>query len=439
MIIDKQNKLIYEVFWFFIGQATSIVGALVLIRLLTESLTVAMYGELTLVLSVMALVNQLIYGGIAQGVGRFFSISKQENNQIDFFNSSFLIFKKATYILLLLVAFFILFLEALKVYISPILILGCTIYSISTGYNNLFNNIQSSARNRIKVALHAGLDGILKIVFAIIGIQFFGAVDYVVITSFALSSLIVIYSQYKFIKIDYLNQINFTENNNTLSKKNNILRIYFRKIWIFSWPFSAWGLFTWAQISSDRWSLQVFQSTEVVALYAVLFEIGYRPIALIIGLVVNFMTPILFEQGSNIGIKKSNVTNTTRLITLICLVVTILGVCCGLLLHTWIFGLIAASKYAKVSSYLPLMIMAGGLFASGQVLGVKMMSDLNTLKSLPVKVISSIIGVAVNIYGAYNYGLVGVIYGGVIYSIIYFILMLLATREILTKPIILKN
>ena len=415
-------------------------GALVIIRLLTESLSVSMYGELTLVLSVLALVNQLIYGGIAQGAGRYYSISKEENSQFYYFKASFQIFKRATLILVLLSAISLLTLYKLSIGVSPYLAVSCILYAVFSGYNNLFNNVQGAARNRIKVALHAGFDAVLKILFALLAIQIFGGKDYVVIAAFMLSSFIVTLSQYFFIRRDYINTLKSDELNEKavhrasaftdFSKSKN----YLHRIWAFSWPFSAWGIFTWAQLSSDRWSLQIFQSTDAVAFYAVLFEIGYRPITLIIGLIVNFMTPILFEQGSRINSVQSGITSpiavtkTTRLITLICLLVTILGFVMATFMHSWLFSLIAAQQYAEVSFYLPWMVLAGGLFATGQVLGVKMMSDLNTVKSLPIKIISSVIGVALNFYGSWNFGFAGVIYASVIFSLIYFAMMLVAAE-----------
>ena len=431
--MKKANKknLIKEVIWFAFGQSISILCALVLIRLLTESLSVSKYGEIALILSILALVNQIIYGGISLGAGRFYSIANEGNERRDYFAASFWIFQRASYMLFLLslVAWIILY--SLSIQISSYLAMSCFLFSILSGYNNLFNNIQSAARNRIKVALHAGLDGILKIIFALLGIQLCGPEDYVVIAAFSLSSLIVVLSQYIFIRKDYLKRIEgeVTEVSNT--------KMYLNKLWAFSWPFSAWGFFTWAQLSSDRWSLEIFQSMDSVAYYAVLFEIGYRPITLIIGLIVTFMTPILFEQGTrfglglNLGRGRARVEATTRWILLVCLAVSSLIALIAQLIHSWLFGLVAALRYSEVSNYLPWMVLAGGLFATGQVLAVKMMSDLNTLKSLPIKVISSMIGVALNILGAWQFGFVGIIYANVIFSCIYFSMMLFAAKEIL--------
>jgi len=62
------------------------------------------------------------------------------------------------------------------------------------------------------------------------------------------------------------------------------------------------------------------------------------------------------------------------------------------------------------------------------------MSDLNTVKSLPVKIFSSLIGIALNFYGAWTYGLTGVVVANVIFAFIYFSMMLFTAKEILSMP-----
>ena len=453
MKLPKKN-ILSELSWFVFGQGVAILSALVLIRLLTEYLSVAMYGQLALLLSILALVNQSIYGGIAMGVGRFFSISQKNNEEEYYFVASFLLFKRATIFFVVFGCCLVGVLKFISFELPFYSILGCIIYSILSGYNNLFNNIQGSARNRIAVALHAGMDGLLKIFFVLLGIYYFGSEAYVVIGAFTVSTCLVVISQYIWVEREYLNKFKLSKFNNQSQSSSKLdqlppsvainqqTRSYVQRVWSFSWPFSVWGVFTWAQLSSDRWSLQVFQTPESVGFYAALFEVGYRPITLLIGLVVTFITPIFFEMGT---VKKTvsgdepsggstatlRVSETTKRVIVVCLSITILAFMASLWLHVWLFKLVASVKFAEVSFYLPWMILTGGIFATAQVLALKMMSDLNTVKSLPIKLISSSIGIALNILGASAYGLSGVVGANVIFALIYFLMMLIAAGEIL--------
>jgi len=67
----SNRKLVHEFSWFVFGQGVAIISALLLIRLLTEYMSVAKYGEVMLILSVLALFNQLIYVGISMAAARF--------------------------------------------------------------------------------------------------------------------------------------------------------------------------------------------------------------------------------------------------------------------------------------------------------------------------------------------------------------------------------
>ena len=83
-----------------------------------------------------------------------------------------------------------------------------------------------------------------------------------------------------------------------------------------------------------------------------------------------------------------------------------------------------ANQYRENSYLLPWFFIAGGLFASGQILSLKILSQMKPQKLIPIKIATSIIGILLNIVGAYFYGLKGVIGGLILFSLIYFISIL---------------
>ena len=68
---DRVLRLFKEGTWIAIGQLVSIVGSIVLVRVITEYLEPARYGELALGLTVGGFINQVVMGGVAGGIGRF--------------------------------------------------------------------------------------------------------------------------------------------------------------------------------------------------------------------------------------------------------------------------------------------------------------------------------------------------------------------------------
>ena len=171
------------------------------------------------------------------------------------------------------------------------------------------------------------------------------------------------------------------------------------RIWAYSWPFSTWGIFTWAQQSSDRWALEAFASTQEVGLYAVLFQLGYTPIAMATAMAVSFIGPILYQRSGDAtsGSRNANVHQLAWRITLSCLALTLLAFSLAMGLHQWVFRFVVAAEFRSVSYLLPWVVLAGGLFASAQMLALKLMSEMRSVAMLRVKIVTAVLGIVFNV------------------------------------------
>jgi len=89
-----------------------------------------------------------------------------------------------------------------------------------------------------------------------------------------------------------------------------------------------------------------------------------------------------------------------------------------------------ASQYQSVSYLLPWVVLAGGLFAAGQVLGLKLMSDMKPAAMTLAKIVTALLGVLLNIYFASVAGLNGVVGALVGFSVIYFMWMVFLSVRI---------
>ena len=78
MISSRINRLAKEGSWVIIGQIIAILGSLVLVRVLTEYLKPVQYGQLVLGLTLGGLVNQVVMGGMSNGITRFYSIAAEK-------------------------------------------------------------------------------------------------------------------------------------------------------------------------------------------------------------------------------------------------------------------------------------------------------------------------------------------------------------------------
>ena len=98
---DRVRRLAAEGGWILGGQIASVAGALILVRVLTEYLTPAQYGELALGLTLAALVNQVVTGGLISGIARFFAPALEAENLARYLRASLRLVIVASLIILI--------------------------------------------------------------------------------------------------------------------------------------------------------------------------------------------------------------------------------------------------------------------------------------------------------------------------------------------------
>lgn len=412
---ERIHRLFKEGGWIFFGQILSVTGGLLLVRVLTEYLSPDQYGQLTLGLTLASLVNQVIMGGIVAGATRYYVFAVETKDLTDYLYATRNLLIYATTIVAIIG---LMSLVAMKLFGYTYLIglvFGVLLYAILNGYIGVLGGIQNAARQRAVVALHSGLDAWLKIPVVIVALLWFGVSSSIVVAGYVFSLLIIIASQFIF----------FRQKIAHFSRPKRDHQEWISKIWDYSFPFSVWGAFTWMQMISDKWALKFFGSLSDVGQYAVLFQLGYTPIALITGLAVSFLGPILFQRSGSTGDKDgiASVRRITWQITYFALLCTFLGFIITLGIHNWLFRHLVASEYRASSYLLPWIVLAGGIFAAGQMLALKLMSDMNPASMTAAKIVTALIGIFLNIAGAMLFGVKGIIIAVNIFSSIYFIWM----------------
>ena len=76
------------------------------------------------------------------------------------------------------------------------------------------------------------------------------------------------------------------------------------------------------------------------------------------------------------------------------------------------------------------MVLSGGLFAAGQIAVLSLLSGAHSQRLIAPKIITALLGVLLNIGGAFWLGLSGVVYAGVAVSSIYLVwIVMLVKRE----------
>jgi O-antigen/teichoic acid export membrane protein len=414
------HKLFKEGSWIFAGQAAAIVGSLFGVRLITEILDPESYGKLALALTVATLVNQTILGPLSNGVTRFYAPAQSAGDLNGYLKAVKELVRFASLITLLIIVLIIISLIATQKFNWISITLASFVFALLSGYSSILAGIQNAARQRSIVAFHQGIEPTARFLIAAGLLLWIQDTTEVAMSGYALATLILVSSQIFFFRKNILKEITTEENP----------KFWKDQIWVYSWPFASWGIFSWAQTASDRWALGYFSSTSELGHYAVLFQLGYYPMSMATGLAMQFLAPIFYEK---IGISNQESQNTisqlSRKITWVVLGLTFLGVVLVLFLHPLIFKIFVAKKYAAASYLLPWMLLSGGIFAAAQTIALNLMSLMKTSSMAIVKISTSILGVIFNFVGAYYYGLQGVVIAGIIFSTIYFIWMLIISKK----------
>lgn len=404
-----------EISWLTFGQGISVLGGIVGIRLLTDVLDPISYGELALATTLVTFVQKTVSGPLGGSFLRFFASAREENQLDVYLHIVRVLLKQVTIALLCIVGLLGLGLAVLGYEKWIWLTLGTSLYALLSGYSTALGNIQNAARHRAIVVWHRVLGQWLRYLAAVGLIVLWGSSSSIAMLGYVVSAIVVLGSQFHFFRRKIVATIpQFEAERAEVDKSIRQMRDY-------AWPFSTWGMFTWAQSSSDRWALQVFSMTGDVGLYAVLYQLGFYPIVMLSNLMMQFISPIFFEHAGS-GSSQSRMKRTHHLNNLLILgsvAFTVLATILAFLLHNQLFLVVVAPEYREVSSLLPWLVLSGGLFASGQSASLLLMTDLNSQGLIIPKVSTALLGVVLNFAGAYWGGIQGVVFSSVVYSLLH--------------------
>jgi len=196
-----------------------------------------------------------------------------------------------------------------------------------------------------------------------------------------------------------------------------------KRIWGFSWPISVFGVFTWMQLASDRWCLELFSSTQDVGFYAVLYQLGYYPMTLLSGMMMQLLVPVFFQRAGDATntTRNANVDKLNRQVVVALAALTGIAFCIAFFFHGNIFELLVATEYSSVSFLMPWVLLSGGIYSIGQTIAVNLQCKMKTRELMNVKIWTALLGVALNILGASLYGILGVVAAGVLFSLAYLV------------------
>lgn len=396
------RRWIGELTWIVFGKISSLVGSIVLVKLLTQSLDFDEFAQITLGLTVCNFFTLIIMGALGQGIGRVYIDLESKNDFLDFKKALVKINRSVLCIYASLIIFItiIVILFGWQKWLALILIL--MVYSYVYGLNDISMGLQNLARNRKQSVLGGFAEVFTKLALIYWLMTIWDLSVFYIIIIYIISSLAALAYQAsvfkKLAKIPVQNNVNI--NNNW---QLQILSI--------STPAALAGVFVWLQQASDKWALNFFHGSESVAQYTVVYQLGYAPFLIGMGVVMSLLTPIIYKVKQRSLMKK---------LLIFVLLITVFGVVISAAYFENLFELIIDSRYSAAGKYLPFMLVSAGFFQAGEVVSSQLMSENRSKDIFKVKMISACVCLVFNVAGSYFYGIPGIVGSMIFFGIIYF-------------------
>jgi O-antigen/teichoic acid export membrane protein len=412
---SRLARLSREAFWIALGQVAAAAGLVVGVRVLTAVLPPAAYGHLALGMTAVVLAQQTIISPLGGAALRFFAAARDAGETPAFLRDLVSLLRSASLILLALALIAVVAIAGTGHLTWVALAITAVVFALLSGYSATLDGLQNALRQRAIVAWHNGVAPWLRFGLAFVAVRAFGQSGASAMAGYATGAALVFASQLWFFR-GHARQAGVAGQ-----------RPWRARLLRYAWPFAVWGLFAWAQMASDRWALQAFAGAEDVGLYAVLYQLGYYPLALLSGWVSQLAAPVMFSRAG-VGTDPARLRDSARVAKFLVattLALTVVAAAAIVPMHQWLFSFLVAAEYRSVSWLLPWMVFSGGLFASGQVAALTVLSGADSRPLLGPKVVTSLIGAILNVVGAYAFGLPGVVAANLVFSATFLTWMLL--------------
>jgi O-antigen/teichoic acid export membrane protein len=413
-----------EAFFVVSGQVVGAAGNIFAIRILTTLLPPAGYGQLALALTGAVLAQQLVFGPIGTACIRYFAPA-QESGELGTYTRAiakmFLAGTLALGVIALAVGFFLL--ETARLNLLPSLVAAAGFAWLSSA-DSMIDGIQNAARQRKIVALHQGIGAWLRLGIVVAVARYLTQNANSILWSYSAGYALLILSQLYFLSRTLGQAMRRTEVVGPESGRTNAPHAtgpMLRSMWTYTWPFSAWGVFSWIQASSDRWALGAFAGLDQVGLYQSVYQVGYYPISMLTQFLLQVSTPIIFQRagsGTDTG-RRINAEELNNLLTRVVLAATALGAIASFLGGHRLLALVLAPAYRAHSPLISLLILASGCFAAGQIKSLNFMTSLSTHRLIAPKIVTAVAGAGLIVLGARYRGSYGVALAQLCFSLLY--------------------
>lgn len=366
MLVRKLLKLTPEALWIFVERVGVLFCGFAGIKLLTYLMEPSEFGRLAIASTVMALIGTNLFSSLSQGFMRFWSISNERKELEQFYAVSTRFSQCLIGLVICLAVLSLVFGKLIKDYNWAVLAAFSLLAGAAMGWLGLRVAVFMAIRKRRRIALLRVSNSFLRPLVAAILIILISSNANWVIMGYLLATFAVVLGAERL----YRQTVS-----STLSAELKVeqpVRLFHglgKEILSYSWPFFAWGLFSWIHMSCDRWALQAFHGSEVLGSFAVVAQLATFPLIFISGFLSALFTPIAFQKAGDLtdanGVKDANKILLGMTGIFILGSFALIGI--FTIIHHPLILLISNERFASLSYLLPGLTIAWSFFYLGQL------------------------------------------------------------------------
>lgn len=397
------------ILWIGISQFVLLASNFLLLKLLTSELSVYEFGLYSLFMSIVLFSRQILYDPFSIVLAKECASS---NNNLQRISDRFRVLRVITdrigAVFLLLVFLTIVYTKLVNDSFAISLIIVCGLFYIySYGAQGVYLNVLNSIRDRKPASLFSIFDSVLKIGLVFLAFCFIDKTLIFTLASLSLGSFTV----FMLIRASIANKYNPYE---TTSKRDYTLT---KNILMMTMPFYLSTIMVAAKSVGERWILAGFLGVNDLAEYSVLFQIGYAPVLILVGIVQTFIGPKIYgfcALSENNGLEE--LMRFLYKLLFIILFITCF-VCVGAFIFSeLVFKLLVGKDYQFLSAFLPFFVLAGSISAIAGIFQVAVIGVFKSRDASKLVVISLLTSVACTALSIILLGFNGAVVGLVISS-----------------------
>ncbi|MFT5759981.1 MAG: O-antigen/teichoic acid export membrane protein [Alteromonadaceae bacterium] len=401
-----------EFYWTLLFQLTSLLGGVLLIKLLAVSLSKAEYGFYAIITSMVTFVLMMPFTALLQGVGRYVSIYQKKGQDVIFLNSVFVLILICVALYTFLALFFYTFFS-LNIEWSD-KFLAVFVFTMSEVFKVMFRTINNANRERKNIAISVFSEFFLKIslIFSVYLLSTINVIDVLHALILAnILSVLIMYSKH-------------TKTIASISKKH--FKVHVQRIWLFSYPLLIWGTFGWLRDMSNRWYLDYFLDKEHVALFAMMGSLALIAPFALQGVIGSFFMPIIYQKENE---EKGFSRKFLNILIPVLTVVFFISFVIVYFFKNFIVTLLTDDKYLSISWMLPWMFLTYSLYVLSMISTYELFAHNQTKKLILSSVLPGIIAFVGGYFLIKNYGIEGALYNYMLTYTSYALLTFLAVHN----------